>query len=78
MRSGARSGLTGAAIFGALGLVYAVKAFIADVNHTLMPAGRPGAGLITPHYGYFIAGLFFTLAVSCLFLAFRARNKSDD
>ena len=78
MRSGVKSGLTCAAIFAALGFIYAVKAVIADVNRTSMPAGRPGAGMITPHYGYFIAGLFLALAAYCLFLAFRARNKSDN
>ena len=73
-----QSALTGAAIFGALGVIFLAKSFYADVTHTLTPAGRPGAPLMTPHEGYITSLLFFAVAGYALFLAFRARSKNDD
>ena len=73
-----RSALAGAAIFAAIGLIFLVKSFYGEATHTLFPAGRPGAPLMSPQQGYAASLVSFAVAAYALFLAFRARKKGDD
>jgi hypothetical protein len=72
------SALTAAGILGAFGLMFLAESFYAKLTHGWVRAGRPGAGPLTPNEGLVVAGLFFAVAAYALFLAYRARNNTDD
>jgi hypothetical protein len=78
-RTARRSGLIGAALFFAFGLIMLFEAYRADVRHTIIPGGGDKAAWMYPWQGYAAALFCFVAVAYALSRAFRKRSdeKAD-
>ena len=56
------------------GLLFLVRSRYAQLHHIVIP-GSPKSGWMTPAQGYFVASLFFALAVYSMILSEQQRRK---